>query len=205
MSEEQQSKQKQVTPSEPSKSSEVLLLLKSKTAHICNIESNEKHEIKTNGSFLNTDFEYFCVAKNVEFRGMKAIGFEARDICLVENDILFGISRSKIGTLSNITKNKRKFKIFNGDLTVKDYYPVHTKHCGLTLIGGRDIDDKKVANNEIISINFNGNSFTKQNVTKLPYSARYVSGTLFYITPSIVFSKIIDFCKKPRWFNDRRK
>ena len=64
--------------------------MKSKRAHIGCMRSKEKTDVGIAG-FLKTKSEVFCMAKQVGFGNTRKIGFDAKDIDIFGNDIVFGI------------------------------------------------------------------------------------------------------------------
>lgn len=140
---------------------EILTLLKQDKAFICNIATKEKKQIS-----IPFPATCYSIDFDVGFTDAKKIGFGPKDIHIIENKIVFGISQEKI---SAYCLNTNKSVSLNGSLPCKLFYPI-THSNGLLLVGGEDPNDETVPNGNIWSIHFDENKFTQTALTKMPYS-----------------------------------
>eukprot|EP01084_Bolivina_argentea_P296168 510036_1 len=76
-------------------SHKILFLLKSKSCYVSTLQSKQKKTINI-ASFMNEEHDRFCIAKNIGFNKTKQIGFDTKDIGIIKNDIVFGVSNNKI-------------------------------------------------------------------------------------------------------------
>eukprot|EP01084_Bolivina_argentea_P057466 104998_1 len=145
----------------------LLLLLKSKNAYICGIQSGKKQKVEIR-SFMNEGYGQYCMGNDIGFSAGKQIGFDAKDINVIGNDIVFGLSNTEISAVGLKTK---ACKIFTGNISFDSWVPIYCNKYGLMVVGGQSVNDETIANNKICKIRFNNDKFTTQTVTKLPYSA----------------------------------
>eukprot|EP01084_Bolivina_argentea_P065740 119838_1 len=89
----------------------LLLLLKSKNSYICGIQSGKKQNVEIQ-SFMNEGNAQFCMGNDIGFRAATQIGFDVKDINVIGNDIVFGLSKNKI---SATTVKSKICKTFNGN------------------------------------------------------------------------------------------
>eukprot|EP01084_Bolivina_argentea_P065741 119840_1 len=89
----------------------LLLLLKSKNVYIGGIESGKKQNVEIQ-SFMTEGYGQFCMGNDIRFSETKQIGFDAKDINVIGNDIVFGLSKNKI---SATTVKSKICKTFNGN------------------------------------------------------------------------------------------
>ena len=91
-----------------------------------------------------------------------------RDIGMIRNDFVFGISQNKI---SAMCLNNKLTMTFKGDMAITNYQPVYCNQSGLTIVGGQDIKDETIANTKVYNIEFDGDIFRQKKLTNLPYSS----------------------------------
>eukprot|EP01084_Bolivina_argentea_P291847 501646_1 len=143
----------------------LLLLLSSNNAYITGIESGKKQRIKI-GCFMSESHDRYCMGNNIGFNAAKQIGFDTKDVNIISNNIVFGLSEDQ-NIISALNLHSKTYKSFNGNLSINGYMPIYCNGNGngngLMVIGGE-------RNNNIYKIKFNGNRFTKQILTELPYS-----------------------------------
>eukprot|EP01084_Bolivina_argentea_P051136 94052_1 len=141
----------------------LLFLLNSRNAYIYNIQLRHKQRVEIS-SFMNEQLDHciFCMGNDITFSEAKKIGFDGKDIDLIRNDIVFGLSMTKI---TAVNLNTKICKTFSGNMSVDLYTPIYCNNYGLMVVGGWSVNDKTIPNKDIYKIEFRSNIFTQQKVT----------------------------------------
>eukprot|EP01084_Bolivina_argentea_P215888 366623_1 len=95
----------------------LLFLLQSKSAYIGDVQSGKKQKLEL-GLFMAELANKYCMGNDIGFTACKQIGFDVKDINLIGNDIVFGLSNTEISAVHVKTK---ACKIFTGDIAVDCY------------------------------------------------------------------------------------
>eukprot|EP01084_Bolivina_argentea_P144426 253392_1 len=118
----------------------ILLLLESENAYIGGIQSGKKQKVEI-VSFMNEDHWKYCMGNDIGFSAAKQIEFNAKDINVIGNNIVFGVSNKKISALSMKSKI---CKTFTGNISFDLYTPIYCNNFGLMVVGGENINDDTI-------------------------------------------------------------